>query len=66
MSISLIILLIFQEAKVPINEEHISELIKTLDQDDDGEIDFRYVVFKTVLFIYLHQLVIIPQSGIYF
>lgn len=31
----------FQDAKIPLTQLHVDELINALDQDGDGEIDFR-------------------------
>lgn len=30
-----------QEAKIPLSPLHVDKLIESLDQDGDGEIDFR-------------------------
>ena len=34
-------ILVLQDAKIPLSALQIEELIKALDQDGDGEIDFR-------------------------
>jgi len=34
-------LYVVQEAKMPLTDYQVEELIKALDQDGDGEIDFR-------------------------
>ena len=33
---------IFQAARIPLTEQEVDELIWKLDQDGDGEIDYRY------------------------
>ena len=41
-----------QEAKIPLSDFQIEELIKNLDEDGDGEIDFGYVLCLIVVIIY--------------
>ena len=33
----------FQEARIPLTDYQIDQLIYSLDEDGDGEIDFRYL-----------------------
>ena len=43
------VLLFLKEAKIPLTDEQIELLINTLDQDGDGEIDFRWAIMENPL-----------------